>query len=662
MKFNRTPVVWGVFGALLLGTTCGHALTLGRLRGAALLGKPLDLAVLVQYAADEDVSSSCFEADVQYGDSLLERSRVSVNTQPGPQPNSQWVRVTSSTTVDEALIRLTLRAVCAPKATRQYTVLSDVVSELVGGAAVAHAAMPSGAVDRPARVSAGADSAKPVPTAPAAATVGASAPVPVMPPVLARKQSVAHKARPVLKLAASAANAGAAVNGKASNAATTAALEDLQRRVDEIAKWQASSSSADDLLKSEARTKALEADIRGLQLVTAKNQQNIQTVAAAVESSSAQSYERPLAYGLGALLLACVAALAYAAHRMRSGGLATAPWWTGEAERSQSQTASVAAQAAATQPAHSLPAALTTTSVHGQISPAGTGPAALDARTGDTGAGTELMDFTAARPVPDKEAYQGVAVRGIRPDFAPSAPGNMKSINTREMLDVRQQAEFFMALGQHDEAVRLLESSIEGSADCNPLVFLDLLKILHTLSRRADFERYREEFNAQFTGRIPVYANFLSEGNGLEAYEDICSQIVVLWPTEYTVDYIEQCLVRLPEDDPEQGIDLEAFRDLLMLYGVLKRLDLGYDSNLAPFSTSRSELSQSAPLVQGMTTPLPVLAASGYATANAPVDIDLDLDLNLDDVVLPDLASPKVNLIDFDMSDYMTQKKSDSAT
>jgi hypothetical protein len=236
----------------------------------------------------------------------------------------------------------------------------------------------------------------------------------------------------------------------------------------------------------------------------------------------------------------------------------------------------------------------------------------------------------------------------------------IRAINTREMLDVRQQAEFFMALGQHDEAVRLLESNIRGSADCNPLVFLDLLKIFHTLSRRTEFERYREEFNAQFTGRIPPYASFLAEGNGLEAYLDICNQIVVLWPTEYTIDYIEQCLVRLPEDAPDQGIDLEAFKDLLMLYGVLKRLDQGNDSGHAPFSASRIDLPHTAPPSAAMPAPQPVTAFVNNASAS-PIDIDLDLDLDISAADVAGPSQPDNNLIDFDMSEYIAQKKAEAA-
>jgi hypothetical protein len=439
-------------------------------------------------------------------------------------------------------------------------------------------------------------------------------------------------------------------------------LEELERRVNEIAKWQAMSSNADDALKSEERAKALEADMRGLKLVTAKNQQNIQMVAAALESSSSQGLSRPLAYGLGALLLILVAALFFVGRRMRASGYAPTPWWSGASERSAAQAnATRRTKPAPLKKLDSRPADIDQTP--GEIDPAAQrgGPTTLDPEaSADTGPGglPEATGSSTAALHPVQQT--GAVERSNRSDFAPSGTGTIRAINTREMLDVRQQAEFFMALGQHDEAVRLLESNILGSADCNPLVFLDLLKIFHTLSRRTEFERYREEFNAQFTGRIPPYASFLSEGNGLEAYEDICNQIVVLWPTDYTIDYIEQCLVRLPEDAPEQGIDLEAFKDLLMLYGVLKRLDQGNDSGHAPFSASRVGPALTTALVPAMTAPQPVTAVENSA-ATSPVDIDLDLDLDLSAVQAPGTPKSDNNLIDFDMSEYIAQKKADAA-
>ena len=81
---------------------------------------------------------------------------------------------------------------------------------------------------------------------------------------------------------------------------------------------------------------------------------------------------------------------------------------------------------------------------------------------------------------------------------------SLKALNTREMLDVRQQAEFFMTLGQHEDAIGMLKDSIDGSPDSNPLVYLDLLRLLHTLGRKTEFDQYRDDFNALFTVCRPI--------------------------------------------------------------------------------------------------------------------------------------------------------------
>jgi hypothetical protein len=222
------------------------------------------------------------------------------------------------------------------------------------------------------------------------------------------------------------------------------------------------------------------------------------------------------------------------------------------------------------------------------------------------------------------------------------------------MLDVRQQAEFFMALGQHDEAIKVLESSINESAEANPLVYLDLLKLFHTLSRRAEFDRYRDDFNLQFTGLVSGYARFQMEGNGLDNYADICNQIVALWPSDDALDYIEMCLVRQPQDEPGQGFDLEAFRDLLTLHGVLRRLDSAVDSAMVPFSASRLGNSSQLGGLLGTTptaydeqldiatAPLPPIPHSGEMAAGT---VDLDL------------TAPPSNLIDFDVEGLVSAPK-----
>jgi hypothetical protein len=180
-----------------------------------------------------------------------------------------------------------------------------------------------------------------------------------------------------------------------------------------------------------------------------------------------------------------------------------------------------------------------------------------------------------------------------------------------------------MTLGQHEEAIALLRDSVDTSTDANPLVFLELLKVLHTLGRKAEYDHYRNGFNAIFNGHVPVYTEFNQPGSGLEAYPPVCRRIVTLWPSDEAVSYIENCLVRKRMENGGQDFDLEAFRDLLMLHGVASRItSSSFDSGFMAFSAAK-------------TAPIPV--------APAP-DVGVDFDL--------DLSEPHGNLIDFDASGW----------
>ena len=644
----------------MLASSSVSALTLGRMRGSVLLGKQLDVSVNVQFAADEDGSATCFDADVAYGEIPLERSRITLHSQPGVQPNSQIVRITSPVHVNEAVVFLNLKAACGPKTVRRYVLLADVISETTPSDADSTSAV----IPTPARArSAVAQTVAPAPVA------GKIAPATIKPAVVVKKAPLARLTLTPLLKASDKDVAAPTVKPLKSPV-----MDALQRRVEEIEKAQASNSSAEQLLKNALLAKALESDIESLRVATVKNQKNLQTMVAALDVAPSQNYGRGLVYLLSALLAACVAALAYIVLRLRNAGFDTSPWWSGGEDRSTSASAVVAARSASAAPAAFVPAsrndagsASAVVSAPGTLADRSAAPVSIQSQPVDldvdTTRSTVVMDV---RPVKmSADVATAISPRSPHQEFANSNTGTIKTISTKEMLDIRQQAEFFMALGQHDEAVKLLESNIQDSAEANPLIFLDLLKILHTLSRRVEFERYREEFNLQFTGRILDYANFRSEGNGLDAYEDICQQIVVLWPSEYTIDYIEQCLVRTPEDDPEQGIDLEAFKDLLLLYGVLRRLDQSDEAYL-PFSTSRTANAPTTALKGGFgdaqaeeasSPPLPVIDSDSLsADIDIDLDLDLDVDLDIDLDVSEDLAKPDKkpnNLIDFDMPDFV---------
>ena len=229
-------------------------------------------------------------------------------------------------------------------------------------------------------------------------------------------------------------------------------------------------------------------------------------------------------------------------------------------------------------------------------------------------------------------------------DFSHSLNATLHAINTQEMLDVRQQADFFMTLGQHEEAISLLETSIRESDSSNPLVYIDLLNVLHTLSRKTAFDHYRNEFNSIFTGWAPQYSVFGQPGNSLDAYPQICAEISHVWGTESSLAFLEQCMVRSPEDAPEHYFDLDAFRDLLLLHAIAGRIGMNSttDSGLMPFSAMRTGANSISGTVD---------AAESIAVNNHPTHESIspsEIATNVIDRI--DVVESDNNLIDFDAS------------
>jgi tetratricopeptide (TPR) repeat protein len=223
-------------------------------------------------------------------------------------------------------------------------------------------------------------------------------------------------------------------------------------------------------------------------------------------------------------------------------------------------------------------------------------------------------------------------------DFSSGLNSTLRAINTQEMLDTRQQAEFFVTLGQYDSAIEMLQAHIADAQDLNPLIYLDLLNIYHTLSRKEAFDQCRDEFQAIFTGRVPEYADFQRRGEALDAFPELCDHLVKLWPSREALDFIASCLVRHPDSAARMEFDLEAFKELLMLHGVAGRLVHALGGEAVGLGARKPAEVHSGEFQTG---PLP-LDISAPVSTTPPLDIDVGLDIPLD-------AAP-VNLIDFDVS------------
>jgi hypothetical protein len=136
------------------------------------------------------------------------------------------------------------------------------------------------------------------------------------------------------------------------------------------------------------------------------------------------------------------------------------------------------------------------------------------------------------------------------------------------MADTRQQAEFFAKLGRIDEAMDVLEGGIRGNPRNSPLLYLDLLALLHEAERQSEYRQFREQFVRLFNASIPEFKHFREEGQTLDAYPSLLEHINSLWESPQVLDVMEACILRGSDTPVSTPFDLAAFRELLTMHGV----------------------------------------------------------------------------------------------
>jgi len=571
-------------GILLLAATGSMGLTLGRTRGAVLIGQPLDVVVPVRLDAGDDPSGLCFEADVFHADNRVDGARVRVTTEAGATSQDVNVRVRSAAAVDEPVVTVYLRAGCTQKVTRRYVLLADVASEV--GAPVLPVPGPALAPMVPAAPAAAAAAAGRPAVAPAVA--GANAPG----AAAVEKRRKRKDRTGETPAAASGANPGQAVaaakpapaakrRGEAAGGRSRLKLDPLDlteerdptlrstdelqtsptdsdlRRAEAAALWRAINAQPQDVLRDAQRLQGLEADVKSLRELASKNQASLGDLRVQLQKAESERYANGLVYGLIALLIAAAAATAYFWRRGRNGASQGTgqDWWRGRDRDVPGEDHLGLGEhfpTAAAPPVSGKP--LTEVDV-------------------DLGIDESMFESLKSRTVATAAAQP--QPRPSRPpaeqsDFGISLPGGARAVNAEELFDIQQQADFFVSLGQHEQAIEVLKNHISDNVETSALAYLDLLKIYHTLNRREDYNHLREDFNRVFNAQVPPFEAFSDESSGLEAYQMALSRIVALWPSPKVLDLIEESIFRKPGTGDGEAFDLEAYRELLLLYAMAK--------------------------------------------------------------------------------------------
>lgn len=218
------------------------------------------------------------------------------------------------------------------------------------------------------------------------------------------------------------------------------------------------------------------------------------------------------------------------------------------------------------------------------------------------------------------------------PASFPNLPPLGRDVSVEKLIDLEQQAEFCVALGQDQEAIDLLASHVQATGGSSALPFLKLLEIYKRLGDQSSYNEWRGRFSQRFGVVPPGWDGELSQGAGLEAYTSVMERIQVSWHDFGATMALLQRLLVPPHDDQTglymvaSSLSLPAYQDLLLLYSVAR--------DLSEHEVQGNEVDVFLPLDQPGSSPV---STSMMATLPKPVEAhpgglaDLDLDINLGD-------------------------------
>jgi len=146
-----------------------------------------------------------------------------------------------------------------------------------------------------------------------------------------------------------------------------------------------------------------------------------------------------------------------------------------------------------------------------------------------------------------------------------------REVSVEELLDLEQQADFFIALGQEDAAVDLLMSHLRSSGGQSPLPYTKLLEIYRRQGDRSAYERIRARFNRRFNAYAPDWDVGPLHGRNLEDYPEVVLRLQALWVSPLNaMAVLEAMLFR--NDERQELFDLPAYKDVLLLYSLARDL------------------------------------------------------------------------------------------
>jgi hypothetical protein len=592
--------------ALALSAGRATALGFGKVASSATLGQPLSFVIGLRLDPNDRLEAACVKADISLGDRALPDALIRTRLETSPATGERRVRVTTTVPVDEPVLNVNLHVGCPPSLSRSFLVFADPpvrgalaagnepvddgwvadrsdspVAAVLGAVPPAEAAAsargPAARGTRKTRAEPGAaDAPRRDAVAASARPVG---PAGVTPVPRARPGAPAKPPRgPTLKLDPVEADAlilpSLQMTTALSEAPNAAASGAAPRFVD---------PEQEQRLREQDRLKAMETALLKLRSDSQATQKLLTDMQLRVRAAEASRYANPLVYLLLALCLALAAGLA-AMWWLRRRDRRSAAWWTPPLE------AAAAPLPSAHEPSAPLPA-------------------------------YEAAPEPSPRYEAMAPAYSPAPTPSSRP--AETDAGVMeprRPMSAEELIDLEQQAEFFVVLGQDDAAIDLLMGHVRSTGGVSPLPYLKLLEIYRRRGEREPYDRIRERFNRRFNAYAPEWDVDPELGLSLEGYPEVMTRLQDAWdrPSQ-AMALLDASLFRR---DAGPTFDVPAYRELLFLYGTAR--------DLAERDVSPDGVDFLLPLGDSEASTYTPVAATGSAPPAAAATFSLDLDVSTD--------------------------------
>ncbi|WP_411881140.1 hypothetical protein [Polaromonas sp. YR568] len=684
MKFAEKSLKH-LLGVLLMGLAASSmAASLGRIRGAAIVGHPLDLTLSVQLDSSENLSSVCVAADVFFGDGQVSSDKVRTLASQGSNPTEVLVRIRAASVVDEPVVTLYVREGCVQQYSRKYVLLAEMLGNSAGAAPASlpqavTAQLPNVTVDRDARGKAGAASSRQAEVAARAgkdsraksegraldrnaeprsnAAMASSLAAPPARTAGKSPKAQARSSRPRLQLDPIDLAAERDPVLKSSPELLTSPSTDAQQRSVAAALWQALNAQPQDVLRDNQRLKSLESDVAGMLARSRKTEQAVTELRGQLEQARQERYSNWLVYALGGILVLVLLAAGFLWWRSRQHALrfGHGAWWDKDAGEDRLSGFESGFSTGAETVSRSTGAS---TLMSHALKPA----VDLDLDALHLESTHRLPASSLAVPARAAEPVQA----GDRAEFLPSLggfSGMPRIVNAEELFDVQQQADFFLSLGNTDKAVEVLRMHITDNVETSALVYLDLFDLYHSLGRKDDYDALRKDFHRMFNAQVPAFDAYATDTHGLEFYVAALTRIEALWPTPKVLDVLEESIFRKP-DSRSEVFSLAAYRELLLLHSIAKKIiarPAGLAENrgepatasaldaltalprttsfgptsIQPLSAHFQETLPPLPAVLPAPAPLDVIPAPDLTRPPVSPRLGLDIDLSLEEGALP---------------------------